>query len=96
MRTKRMRTALIYAFALVIGATLIGFAFSDTLVGYVGFLLSPGIWIVYLNLDVNNHDLLPFVSAQLINIFVYWMAFALLLGLFRKGRREKMETAGRG
>src|ERR1700712_3707984 len=85
--------SLVYAFMLVFGATLLGMAFDDTLVGYVGFLLTPGIWAVYDMFDVDNHDVLPLFAAQLINLLVYWALLALLLGLSSKGGRGRAEKA---
>ena len=94
MHLKLMQASLIYSFALVMAATLIGITFEDTFVGYLGFLLAPGIWTVYLMFDVNNHALLPFISAQLINILVYWILFALLLGLSSRAASGSMEQTG--
>jgi hypothetical protein len=94
MGFKLMRVSLICSIAFLIAAGLLAEILADTPVGYLGYLLTPGIWIVYDGFDVNNHDLLPLVAALLLDILVYWIAFALLLGLSWKTRRGKMAQAG--
>jgi len=83
---KLLRISLLYALILVAAITLLPAPLASTFVGYLGFLLTPGIWVVYDHFDVNNHDILPLLAAELVNILLYWIIFALFLGLRRKIR----------
>jgi NhaP-type Na+/H+ or K+/H+ antiporter len=88
MNSRRTRTSLICAFIFVIAITLLGVTFDDSVVGYAGYALSPGIWIVYAIFEPNNQDLMPIMMMLLVNILIYWILFRLLLGLSRRSRRR--------
>ena len=87
MHLKLIRASLICAFLLLAAAGLLAMAFADTFLVYLGYVLTPGIWVVYYHFDANNHDLLPLVAALLLDVLLYWIFFALLLGLSWKPRR---------
>jgi len=87
MHLKLIRASLICAFLLLAAAGLLAMAFADTFLVYLGYVLTPGIWVVYDRFDVNAHGPLPLVAALLLDILVYWIIFALLLGLSWKPRR---------
>jgi hypothetical protein len=93
MNFKLMRVSLICSFVLLMAVGLLSVVFADTFLAYLGYLLHPGIWVVYHGFEVNNHDLLPLVAALLLDILVYWIMFALLLSLSSRIRRGKMEQA---
>ena len=85
-----IRTSLLYAFLFVAGINVLGLPFDGTFLGFLalpGVLLAPGIWIVYGLFDVNNHDLLPLVMCELVNVLIYWLLFIPMLApLWRRER----------
>jgi hypothetical protein len=87
------RTSLVCSFLFVLAVNLLPEIFLHPFVAYAGFLLIPGIWIAYDILEGSVHDLSPFIIMQLVNILFYWIIFALLLALRRKGTRESREQA---
>lgn len=90
MRKKLIRTSLLYSFLLVFALNALGTIFEGTILNFLALpsmLMAPGIWIVYGLFDVNNHDLLPFVLAELIDLLIYWLVFMMLLGAWW-GRRD--------
>lgn len=78
------------AFVLVAAINIVGIALDGTPIAIVGFLLTPGIWVVYYNFDVNNHDLLPLVAAELINVAIYSVVIVLVLVLAGMRRGESV------
>ena len=81
-----IRTSFCYAFLFLLALDALAAAFTGpagAILYYlgIGYLLMPGIWIVYGLFDVNNHDLLPLVMAELVNLLIYWIVFIPLLAL---------------
>lgn len=97
MDYRLIRTSLFYAFLFVAGVNVLGLPFDGTILSFLalpGLLLAPGIWIVYGLFDVNNHDLLPLVMCELVNVLIYWIVFIPLVALL--WRRKRGRTAGPG
>jgi hypothetical protein len=97
MPYRLIRTSLLYAILFVAGINVLGLPFDGTFLSFLalpGVLLAPGIWIVYGLFDVNNHDLLPLVMCELVNILIYWIVFIPLVALL--WRRKRVRTSGPG
>lgn len=92
MRFSLIRDSLCWSFLFVLAITYLAGPLAGTFFGYLGFLLIPGEWAVYSNFEVNNHDLLPFLMAWLVNVLVYGIVFAPLLG---RRRRKKPASEGK-
>lgn len=91
MPSRLLQTALFCAVVFVFAANVLGMALAETPLAMLallpGLLMTPGIGLVYGLFDVNNHDLLPLVMAELANVLVYWIIFIPLLALFRRKAR---------
>jgi hypothetical protein len=94
MNFRRTRASLICAFLFVVAITLLGTFFADSVIGYAGYALSPGIWIVYGIFEPNDQDVMPLLLMELVNILIYWLPFALLLGLSRQSGRRNIQKTG--
>ena len=94
MHFKLIQTSLICSFLLIFAVHLPGMLFPDNLLGSPGYLLTPGVWLVYGLFEVNNHDLLPLIMAELANLLIYWIVFIPLLALWRTLRRSGAAGSG--
>ena len=86
--------ALLCAFLLLLGIQVLGSVVANTPLAYVGYLLTPGIWFAYELVEVDDHDLLPFVMAELANLLLYWILFIPLVALWRMFRRGRAARTG--
>ena len=80
------------SFLFVLAINVLGIALTGSIFVWIGFLMVPGIWLVYGMFDVNNHDMVPFLAAELINVVVYSIPFAILSIL----RKRRTDAADRG
>ena len=89
LRPNLLSASLAWSFLLVLVVNLVLVAVAGTFPGYIEWLLFPGEWTVYANLDVSIHnDLWALVLAELIDVLVYWPLIALLLSLLWRRRGQ--------
>ena len=76
---KLILESLARSFLFVLVINVLGVALAGTFLGLIGFLMAPGPLLIYGIFDVNNHDILPLIAAEMINVVIYSIPFGCFL-----------------